>query len=61
MGSNELKSRRLRSLILTCFNLLALFSTKNHNFIVEGNPSEKVVIVEVELDGIDINDIENLL
>ena len=61
MGGNELKSRRLRSLILTCFILLALFSTKNHSFIVEGNPSEKVVIVEAELDGIDINDIENLL
>ena len=33
---------------------------KNHGFIQEGNPSEKVVIVEEELDGIDIDDIGNL-
>ena len=36
-----------------------LFS-KNHNIIVEGNPTEKVVIVEEELDGIYIDDIGNL-
>ena len=47
-----MKSRRLRSLILTYFIFLALFSTKKHSFIVEGNASEKVVIVEQELDGI---------
>ena len=33
---------------------------KNYGFIQEGNPSEKVVIVEEELDGIDIDDIGNL-
>ena len=32
----------------------------NHGFIEENNPSEKVVIVEEELNGVDIDDIENL-
>ena len=32
---------------------------KNHGFIEEGNPSEKVTIVEEELDGIDRDDIVN--
>ena len=33
---------------------------KNHSFIGEDNPSEKVVIVVEELEGIDIDDIGNL-
>ena len=33
---------------------------KNHCFIQEGNPSEKVIIVEEELDDTDIDDIGNL-
>ena len=36
----EIKSRRLRSQILTCFIFLVLFS-KNHCFIKKRNPSEK--------------------
>ena len=33
---------------------------KNHGFIEDGNPSENVVIVDEDLDGIDIDDIRNL-
>ena len=37
------------------------FSTKkNHVFIEEGNPPEKVVMTEEKLDGIDIDDLGNL-
>ena len=32
---------------------------ENHVFIEEDNPSDKVIMVEEELDGIDINGIEN--
>ena len=56
----KLKSRRLCSLILTCFYFYSLNFKKNHGFIEEGNPSEKVVTFERELDGIDIDDIRNL-
>ena len=48
--------------ILICF-LFSFFSfllKKNHRFIPEDNPSEKVVLVEEELDGIDIVDIGNI-
>ena len=34
---------------------------KNHGFIEEDNPSEKVVIVEEELNRVDIDDIGNLV
>ena len=51
----EIKSRRLHLQILACFIFL-----KNHGFVQEDSPSEKVVIVEEELDGIDIDDIGNL-
>ena len=44
---------------MTCFIFLVLFSKKNHSFIVEGNPSKNVVIVEEELDGTDIDDFGN--
>ena len=44
--------------MLICFTCLVLFS-KNRAFIEENNPSEKVVIVEEELDGIDIDHIGN--
>ena len=55
----EIKSRRLRSQILTCFIFLVLFS--RHGFAKKSNPSEKKnVIVEEELDCIDIDDIGNL-
>ena len=41
-------------------SVLVLLSKKNHIFIeIEENPSEKVVIVEIELDG--IGNLENLL
>ena len=47
----EIKSRILRS---------SFIFKKNHGFIQEGNPSEKVVIVEEELNGLNIDDIGNL-
>ena len=47
----EIKSRILRS---------SFIFKKNHGFIQEGNPSEKVVIVEEELNGLNTDDIENL-
>ena len=37
-----------------------VFKKKNHSFIQESNLSEKVVILEEELDGIDINENGNL-
>ena len=47
----------MRSHMLTCFIYLVLFSKKkNHSFIQEGNLSEKVVVVDEELDGIGINE-----
>ena len=46
--------------ILTCFTFLVLFSKKKLLFHRRRQPSEKVVIVDEELRGIDINDIENL-
>ena len=43
------------------FYLFSLvFKKKNHSFIQEGNLSEKVVVVDEELDGIDINEDGNL-
>ena len=42
------------------FIFLILFKKKNLWFLEGDNSSEKVVIVEEELDGIDINDIGNL-
>ena len=53
---------RLRLQRLTCFIFLVLFSKKkkkNHGFIEEDKPSEKVVIVEEELNRFDIDDIKN--
>ena len=46
--------------IWTCFLFLSFFFSKNRGFIQEGNPSEKDVIVEEELNGIDVDDIANL-
>ena len=43
---------------MTCFICLVYFQ-KTRAFIEEDNPSEKVVIVEEGLDGIDIDDIGN--
>ena len=37
-----------------------MFYKKNRRFIEEGNSSEKVVIVEEELDSIDIDDVRKL-
>ena len=37
-----------------------IFSKKNNDFIEEGNPSEKFVMAEENLDGIDIDDLGNL-
>ena len=39
---------------------LVLFSKKSHVLIEEDSPSEKIVIVEEELDGIDRDDVGNL-
>ena len=41
-----------------CFSVFFFFL--NHGFILEGNPSEKDVIAEEELNGIDTDDITNL-
>ena len=43
----EIKSRRLRSQILTCYIFLVLFSKKSR---FDWNPSENNVIIEKELD-----------
>ena len=54
----EIKSRRLRSQILTCYIFLVLFLKKSR---FHRNSSEKkIVIVEEELDCIDIDDIGNV-
>ena len=45
--------------ILACLIFLVLLS-KNPEFIERGKSSEKVVTVEEELDGIDIDDIGSL-
>ena len=39
------------------FYFLFLFSKKNHGFIEEDNPSEKVVTVEEKLNFVDLDDI----
>ena len=39
------------------FYFLVLFSKKNHGFIEEDNPSEKVVTVEEKLNVVDMDDI----
>ena len=50
-----MRLRRLRSHKLTRFIFQVLFSKKDHIFIEEDNPSEKVVILEEELNNVDIN------
>ena len=55
----EIKSRRLRSQILTCFIFLVLL-WKNHGFTEKNNPSEKSGIVDEELVYINLSDIGNL-
>ena len=55
----EIKSRRLRSLILF-FDVSSFIFKENHVLIEEDNPSEKIFIVEEELFGIDRNGIGNL-
>ena len=42
------------------FYFCSFFFQKTRSFIEEDNPSEKVVIVEEGLDGIDIDDIGSL-
>ena len=44
---------------MTCFIFL-VFSKKKNNLIAEDNPSQKVLIVEEDLDCTDIDDVENL-
>ena len=61
----ERKSRRLPLQILFCLSSffqkkIKLKKKKNHDFIEKGNLSEKVVIVDEELDDTDIDDIRNL-
>ena len=60
----EIKSRRLRSEILTCFLFFFTFifkkKKKNDGFIEKSNLSEKNVIAVEELDGNDMDDIGNL-
>ena len=55
---HEIKSRRLRSQILTCYIFLVLFlkSSRFHRNASEKKP----VIVEEELDCIEIDDIGNV-
>ena len=58
----EIKSRRLRSQIYI-YIYIYVFSfifKENHVLLKEDSPSEKIVIVEEELDGIDKDDIRNL-
>ena len=55
----EIKSRNYVADI-DSFYFSSFIFKKNHGFIQKGNPLEKVVIVEKELDGIDIDDIGNL-
>ena len=45
---------------MPCLICLVLFSKTTRAFVEEENPSEKIVIVEEGLDGIDIDDIRNL-
>ena len=55
--------RKLLTLINQSYYLIYFSSflfKKNHGFIQEGIASEKVVIVEEEVDGADIDDIVNL-
>ena len=53
----KIKLKILRLQILTCFTFLVLFS-KQLLLHRRRKPSEKVVIVEEELRGIDIDDME---
>ena len=56
----EIKLRRLRSQILTCFIFLVLFSKKNnYGFVKKATLQKKNVTVEEELDYIDIDEIKN--
>ena len=52
--------RRLRSQILIFFDVSSFIFKKSHVLIEEDSPSEKIVIVEEELDGIDRDDVGNL-
>ena len=54
---DEIKSRRLRSQILTCFIILVLFSKE---ITVLFKKATLRLIVEEELDGTDTDDIKNL-
>ena len=54
----EIKSKRLRSQILTCLNFLALLS-KKITVLLKSNPSEKNVVAEEKLVCIDIDDVGN--
>ena len=56
----EIKSRILRSKILIFFYVSSFIFKGNHVVIVEDNLSEKNIIVEEELDGINRDDIGNL-
>ena len=56
----EIKLKRLSSQIFTCFIFLVLFSKKYQDLIEEDHCPEKVVIDDEELDGVNINDTENL-
>ena len=55
----EIKSRRHVCRYLF-FYLFCVIFKENHIFIKGGNPSDKIVIVEEELHGADINGIGNL-
>ena len=52
--------RTLRSKILNFLYLSSFIFKQNQVFNEEDNPSQKVVLVEEELNDIDINDIGNL-
>ena len=59
-AKEAIKSRRIRWQILSVLYFPSFIFKENHVFNEKENPSQKVVIVEKELDDIDIDDIVNL-
>ena len=60
VNSFATKSRRLRLQILSFLYFSSFIFNENQVIIKEDNPSQKVVIVEEELDDIDLDGIGNL-
>ena len=55
-----MKLRRLCSQILIFFYVSSFIFKENHTLVEKDNPSEKIVITEEKLDGIDTDDTGNL-